>query len=57
MFYMEIIRKKIMSIENKSIRKNVIISKPISKITQKYGNKFKLMKIGGFESLHLFGVR
>ena len=29
-----------MSIENMSIAKNVIITKPISKITQKSGNKF-----------------
>jgi len=33
-----------MSRENKSIRKNEIITKSISKITQKSENKFKLMK-------------
>ena len=33
-----------MSIENKSIRKNEIITKSLSKITQKSENKFKLMK-------------
>ncbi len=41
---MEITRKKIMVIENKSIAKNVIITKSLSKITQKSENKFKLMK-------------
>jgi len=33
-----------MSIENKSIRKNEIITKSVSEITQKSENKFKLMK-------------